>query len=443
MDFSTLIPQFGNLAFTLGAFILALLVIVAIHEYGHYIVGRWCGIHSEKFSLGFGPVIWSRRDRRGTLWQIAALPFGGFVKFLGDNNAASVGGEIREGVDPRRTMLGAPLWARAATVAAGPMANFLLSALIFIGLFSMQGRTAEPLQIERLTALPPAFTQELAPGDTLLAVGDQQIETLSDFSTALDAAPEAETVPYTVERDGQRMTVIGPHPLPPVAQSISPRSAAYRAGMEQGDVITAIDGTPVFSFPQIKAAVEAGQGASLTLTLWNDGTSRDVTLTPKVTDIPSADGGFETRYLIGIVGGALFEPVTEAPGLWTVLSGSVMQVWDIIAKSMSGLWHMLTGAISTCNLSSPIGIADTSGAMAAQGTESFIFFIAFLSTAVGLMNLFPIPVLDGGHLVFHAWEAVTGKPPSARALRIATTLGFSLILTLMGFAMLNDLIFCR
>src|SRR6056297_945556 len=131
LNFMEYLPQFGGFAFTLIAFVIALSIIVAIHEYGHYIVGRWTGIHAEVFSLGFGPVLWSREDRRGTTWQVAALPFGGYVKFLGDANAASVGNEdtdLRE-VDKRRTMLGAPLWARAATVAAGPVFNFALSFL--------------------------------------------------------------------------------------------------------------------------------------------------------------------------------------------------------------------------------------------------------------------------------------------------------------------------
>ena len=130
MEIAQLLPQFGNVAFTIIAFVVALSIIVAIHEYGHYIVGRWCGIHAEVFSLGFGPVLFSRTDRRGTRWQVAALPFGGFVKFLGDANSASVGSVEIADSDKRRTMLGAPLWARALTVVAGPVFNFILSLLV-------------------------------------------------------------------------------------------------------------------------------------------------------------------------------------------------------------------------------------------------------------------------------------------------------------------------
>jgi regulator of sigma E protease len=164
-------------------------------------------------------------------------------------------------------------------------------------------------------------------------------------------------------------------------------------------------------------------------------------LTPKRVDEPLPAGGFDTQWRIGIMNGLAFEPATESVPLGTALTSSVRQVGRIIEGSISGLGHMITGAISTCNLSGPIGIAQTSGAMASQGAQSFIWFIAVLSTAVGLLNLFPIPALDGGHLVFYAYEAVTKRPPSDGALRILTGIGLAMVLTLMVFALGNDL-FC-
>lgn len=433
-----MIPDLGNLPLTIVVFIAALLVIVTIHEYGHYIVGRWCGIFAETFSLGFGPVIAKWTDRRGTQWQLAALPLGGYVKFLGDANAASVGGTA----GARNTMLGAPLWARAATVVAGPMANFLLSALIFMAMFLIQGQVSDPLKIAQMKPLPASYAQGLQPGDEVLTAAGQEATTLAALYELSEDLPSTTSIQYQVLRDGDQITVDGPHPMPPLAGSISPRSAAHRAGLKPGDVITAIDGKQVATFADIRPMVDAGQGAPMTLTVWRDGDSFDVELQPKRTDLPT-DDGFTTRYLIGLTSAPLFEPATETPGLWTVAKTSVTQVWQIIESSLSGLWHMATGAISTCNLSSPIGIADTAGAMAAQGASSYIYFIAFLSTAVGLLNLFPIPILDGGHLLFHAWEAVTGKPPSDGSLRIAMAIGLSLLLGLMTVALLNDLIFCR
>jgi regulator of sigma E protease len=153
------------------------------------------------------------------------------------------------------------------------------------------------------------------------------------------------------------------------------------------------------------------------------------------------EGGFETRWLIGITGGLSFEPVRENVGPFEAIGYGAEQTLFVVRSSLSGLWHMITGAISSCNLQGPIGIAETSGAAASQGIDNFIWFVAVLSTAVGLLNLFPIPVLDGGHLVFHAYEAISGKPPSDKALRIFMTIGLTLLLSLMLFALTND-IFC-
>src|SRR6056297_2818642 len=176
------IPDFGGLAFTLVAFIAALSIIVAIHEYGHYIVGRWSGIHAEVFSVGFGPVLFSRVDRHGTKWQIAALPFGGYVKFLGDSDAAS--GKDGAAIDAldmkerRRSMHGAPLWARSATVAAGPVFNFILSILIFASVLMISGRPVEA-PLVGVPAMLPADMSTLEAGDRINAIAGEPVETLS------------------------------------------------------------------------------------------------------------------------------------------------------------------------------------------------------------------------------------------------------------------------
>jgi regulator of sigma E protease len=224
-------------------------------------------------------------------------------------------------------------------------------------------------------------------------------------------------------------------------RGVAPRGAAADAGLEPGDVITAVDGQEIFAFDQLKSAVEDADGRALALKIWRDGAVLDLTLAPRRTDEPQADGSFATHWRIGVIGGQAFEPATEAAGLGESISAGVAQVWAVIDMSISGLTHMITGAISTCNLSGPIGIAETSGAMASQGLDSFIRFIAVLSTAVGLLNLFPVPALDGGHLVFYAYEAVSGRPPSDAVMRILMTLGIAVILSLMLFALGND-IFC-
>lgn len=442
-----LIPQFGGLVWTVTAFILALSVIVAIHEYGHYIVGRWSGIHADVFSVGFGPILYSRVDKRGTRWQIAALPFGGYVKFAGDSNAAS--GKDEEAMvedDPvklRATMHGAPLWARAATVAAGPIFNFALSIIVFSLVMLSSGVSRDPLTVGEMRPLP-VEASGLQAGDEVLGINGGDLPSSEDsetYRTFIEMLPYDPVLSYDVRRDGSVMTVDGPYILPPLVNTVAPQSAAIRAGIEQGDVIVAINQEPIYAFDQLKSAVEGGNGASLDLTIWRDGETLPVTLTPKRVDEPQEGGGFQTQWRIGIVGGLAFEAATESPGVGQAVVSGVQQTWRIIEGSISGLSHMITGAISTCNLSGPIGIAQTSGAMASQGAQSFIWFIAVLSTAVGLLNLFPVPALDGGHLVFYAYEAVSGKPPSDKALRVLMTFGLATVLTLMVFALGNDL-FC-
>ncbi|WP_298291731.1 RIP metalloprotease RseP [uncultured Litoreibacter sp.] len=443
MDFGGLISAAGGTGWVLLFFVVALSVIVAIHEYGHYIVGRWCGIHAEVFSLGFGPVVYSRVDKHGTKWQLAALPFGGYVKFMGDADAASgKDGEVISSLSEaelKRTMHGAALWRRSATVAAGPVFNFILSILVFAGIFLFSGTTADDPIIGDLKP-NPGNEEVFVAGDRILSVGGVETPDLATFyQVARDTAP-AESVAYVVERDGAEMALDSVYPFPPVLDQLQPQSAAIDAGLQAGDVITSVDGAPIWSLTQVQELVQEGAGTPVQLGVWRNGETLDVELSPRKRDLP-VDGGFETRWLIGFSGGAFFEPPRVTLGAWDALTGGVNQTWFVASSSLSGLWHMITGAISSCNIQGPIGIAQTSGDMASQGAQSFIWFIAVLSTAVGLLNLFPIPVLDGGHLVFHAYEAVTKRPPSDKALNVMMTTGLALLLSLMVFALSNDL-FC-
>ena len=450
MDPLSLIPTFGGLIWTLAAFVVALSVIVFVHEYGHYIVGRWSGIRAEVFSIGFGPVLLSRRDRHGTTWQIAALPFGGYVKFLGDASASSdkaaADYDRLSEEEKRHTMHGAPLWARASTVAAGPVFNFILSILVFGAVLLAQGTPKEPVEIADLKPLP-AEVPRLQPGDVVLEVGGTATPTYEAFYDAVDSLEPGPTATYTVERGGQERAVEAAYPFPPLIDQLQPNSAAMDVGLGKGDVILSVDGEEISAFRQLQELVSESEGRALRLEVWRPaeagqgGDVMEFVLAPRAVDLPTGDGGFETRWLIGMTGGLAYQTATATPGPLAALGYGVNQTLFIVESSLSGLWHMITGAISTCNLSGPIGIAETSGAVASQGAQSFIWFIAVLSTAVGLLNLFPIPVLDGGHLVFHAFEAATGRPPSDRALRILTGIGLTFILSLMLFAVANDL-FC-
>ncbi|GAA6187256.1 RIP metalloprotease RseP [Litorivita sp. NS0012-18] len=439
-----IIPQFGGLLGTIAAFVVALSVIVAIHEYGHYIIGRLTGIKAEVFSLGFGPVIYSRVDKHGTKWQFAALPFGGYVKFLGDANAASgKDGEAMEAMPEemlRHTMHGAPLWARAATVAAGPVFNFMLSIAVFAVVIALRGQVSEPLTVGEMRPTGPAIV-ELMTGDEILKIGGMDVPSFEDsagFDDLATALPKQSPLEYTVLRGGQERVVAGPYLYPPIVTQLSPKSAAYEIDMKVGDVITAVDGAPIAAFAELKEAVEASQGTPLKLDVWRDGEMIDFVLTPRATDEPQEGGSFATNWRIGIAGGLAFEPATAPLGIGTSLWAGVTQTGEIMRGSVSGLWHMITGQISSCNMAGPISIAKISKAQASQGVESFIWFIAVLSTAVGLLNLFPIPMLDGGHLVFYAYEAVAGRPPNDKVLRILMAIGMTIVLSLMLFALFND-----
>ncbi|MFO6463520.1 RIP metalloprotease RseP [Jannaschia sp. KMU-145] len=439
---ASLIPQFGGVIGTLAAFVVALSIIVAIHEYGHYIVGRWCGIKADVFSIGFGPVIWSKMDRHGTKWQLAALPLGGYVKFRGDANAASVGadGTVFEMSEAERatTMTGASLWRRAATVAAGPVFNFILSILVFGGFVLFAGQAVEDAVVGELKSLPTEVVT-LQEGDEVVTIAGQPVASMSELTQAARDLPAAPTVPYEVRRDGAIITVDAALPMPARVEVVQPKSAAWDIGLRPGDVIRAVDGTGIHSFAELQSAVAAGEGAPLALSVWRDGEMLDFVIAPRSMDLPLPEGGFETRYLMGISGALFFDPVTERAGPLEAVSYGVTQTWDILAGSISALSHIITGQISTCNLSGPVSIAEISGAAASQGFSNFIWFIAVLSAAVGMLNLFPIPVLDGGHLVFHAYEAVTGKPPSDGAVKVLMTLGLAIMGALMVFALWNDL----
>ena len=444
---STLLPAFGGVGFTLIAFVVCLSIIVFIHEYGHYIVGRWSGIHAEVFSIGFGPVLFARVDRRGTFWQVAAIPLGGYVRFKGDKGAASDADtnalDDMDAAERRSTMHGAPLWARASTVAAGPIFNFILSLILFFWLSISQGVTKNPLTVGQVYDVPQV--SEVQVGDILKRVGSIDVPAdgeFSDFFLAIRENPDGPIIDYVVERNGRDVVVQGPAMDLARISSLIPRSAAIEAGLKVGDVITHVNGDPIHYFSDLKVAVEGSNGAPLSLRVYRAGETLDFDLQPKKVEEQNDQGGYDVFWRIGIVSTLYaFEPESEAIGVTEAAQNAARTTYSVMKASITGLVDVVTGAISSCNLSGPIGIAETSGQMARQGGDSLIWFIAVLSTAVGLINLFPIPVLDGGHLVFHGYEAVTGRPPNLRVMNVLMMAGLAIVLSFMMFALFND-VFC-
>jgi regulator of sigma E protease len=437
-----IVAALGGTAWTLAFFIVALSVIVFVHEYGHYIVGRWSGIHSEVFSIGFGPVLYSRTDKRGTRWQIAAIPFGGYVKFLGDADASSVRSGDVSGLsteERRHTMAGAPLWARSATVVAGPLFNFILTFVLLAGLALVMGVPREEPAVGKLRAFPVAEAS-LVEGDVILAVEGQPTPDWETFGKVTDALKGKTTLDYRVMRDGAEVTVTGPHPQAPVVGEVQLRSAAMDAGLQEGDVILKAAGKDVRFFGELPEIVAAAKGEPVALTVWRDGKTFDLSITPRIRTVDDGNGGFTERYLLGLYSGMFFEPAVRSVGPWEAATGAAQTMWVMTTTTFSGLSHMIQGAISSCNLSGAIGMAETAGDAARNGAESFVGMIAILSLGIGILNLFPIPVLDGGHLVFHAYEAITRRQPAEWALRILMTVGLTLVLSIMIFGLSRDLL---
>lgn len=436
-----IVAALGGTVWTVAFFIVALSVIVFVHEYGHYIVGRWTGIHSEVFSIGFGPVLFSRTDKHGTRWQVAAIPFGGYVKFLGDADASSVRqGDVSglTAAERRHTMAGAPLWARTATVAAGPVFNFILTFGLLVGLALAIGVPRDEPTAGAVRAYP-FEGPSLQEGDVIRAVEGRPTPDWKSFGDVTDTLKGRVTLAYTVQRGGEELVVNGPHPMAPVIGEVQLRSAAMDAGLQEGDVILKAGGKDVRYFDELPEIVAASKGEPVTLTVWREGKTFEQTLTPRIRTVDDGQGGFTERYLLGLYSGMFFEPATRSVGPWEAVTTALTGMWTMTTTTFSGLWHMIQGAISSCNLSGAIGMAEVAGDAARNGAESFIGMLAILSFGVGLLNLFPIPVLDGGHLVFYAYEAVVRRQPSERALRVLMTAGLTLVLSIMIFGLSRDL----
>ncbi|MEO0911765.1 MAG: RIP metalloprotease RseP [Pseudomonadota bacterium] len=443
MELISEIPVVGGFVGTLIAFLAALSVVIFVHEYGHYIVGRWCGIHPVKFSLGFGPVIVKRTDKRGTQWQIAALPLGGLVQFLGDADGASRPDHEALRAAPEdlkhKAFHTAAVWRRALTVAAGPFANFLFSAVVFTCLALWVGQPADrPVmgEIEPVPGLEIAVQE----GDEVLSVNGEEIAAFRDIFQIASAMPVHGPLTLEVLREGERLTLEAPHPSLTLVGRVLPYSAARRAGLQEHDYIDVVDGQKMRSFADLLTIVDTSEGRTLSMEVLRDGERLNIEMAPLASPVELPDGGFETRYRIGIVGTGIYQPQFVSYGFVEAVSVGTMEVYNVIYRSFSGIYHMISGALSPSLLQGPIGIAQMSGETASLGLLEFISFVAIISTAIGMLNLFPVPVLDGGHLAMFAYEAIRGKAPSEKFLGWVMPTGLALVLLLMLFATYNDLV---
>lgn len=351
------------------AWLPVLLAVIIIHEFGHFIVARWCHIKVDTFSIGFfGPVLFSRHDWHGTRWVVTAVPLGGYVKFAGDDNAASLTTSERLAAmtpEQRKTaFIAKPLWQRAAVVIAGPMANFLSAILIFALVASVSG-------------IPQPWNK---------------VEVVAD-------------------------------------------GAAARAGIVNGDIITSIDGTPIKGFSSLLRIVTNSQGRELAIGVNRDGQALTVRVKPQEKTVDDNFGGKDTRYMIGVRehSDRLKQPIVY-PSIPGALWHGVETTWQIIADTVTAMsqWSFFqkVGGLPT--------MIDVSNKVATYGIVPLLQLTAILSVSIGFINLLPIPILDGGHLMFYAAEAVRGKPLSDRALDYGAWVGLVLVSSLMMLALWND-----
>ncbi|MEA2738275.1 MAG: regulator of sigma protease [Acetobacteraceae bacterium] len=354
----TVIPDFIRSA---AAFVVVLGVLVFVHELGHYLAARWRGVRVEAFSIGFGKAIASWTDRHGTVWKLAWLPLGGYVKLHGQERPQDVAEEVRALWIPGETFHDKSVLSRAIVVAAGPVANFVLAMVLFSGLF--------------------------------IALG----------------------TPVTL----------------PVVGGVLPDSAASRAGLMVNDRVVTIGGQPIRTFEDLQHIITIHPSETLAMTIQRDGAERQVAVTTESRGTPGHEVG-----LLGVRGGAVeYRHVSVPVALWS----GVTQTWTITADTFAGLAQMIGGTRGTEELGGPLRIAQLSGQIAELGAASLISFIAVLSVNLGLINLFPIPVLDGGHLLFYLAEALRGRPLPQRAQEYGFRAGLAFLAGLFVFATWNDL----
>ena len=441
-----------SLLHTVVAFIVALGVLIVVHEYGHYLVARLCGVKVLRFSVGFGrPLLMKRTGPDRTEWAIAAIPFGGYVKMLDE----------REGpVDPaerHRAFNRKSVWRRFAIVLAGPLFNFLFAIAVYAGLFMYGLPEARPIM-----AAPPAGSVAaaagLSAGTTVRAVDGEPIATWQDLRWRLlehalqgqsvrldtiDARGHLDSVTLdlsgfsandaeadVLDRAGLRLYR---PPLPPVLGQVLSGSPAERAGLQAGDRIVAADGAPVTDWEALVNAVRAKPGIPLALTVVRGATQRILEVTPDaktrlIGAAPYQPPGYAAKMLVR---------VQHAP-LAAVARGAA-KTWDIATFSLKMLGRMLLGEISWRHLSGPVTIADFAGQSAQMGWIPYVTFLALISISLGVLNLLPVPLLDGGHLMYYVIEIIKGRPVSERFMELGQRVGLALLLVMMAFAFYNDL----
>jgi len=435
-------------------FAVTLGVLVVFHELGHYVVARLVGVKVLRFSVGFGRIVWSRRlGRDRTEWALSAVPLGGYVKMVDERE-----GEVAP-ADLGRAFNRQSVWRRIAIVAAGPVANLLLAVLLFAGTY-VAGIPGERAILAAPPAGSPAAVAGLAASDEVVAVNGEHVLSWQDLRWRLLKASGNDDATVTVDRSGIRsqhllslqslrrddwegnfVSVLGLKIDlgPPRVNDVLPGRPAAVAGLRAGDAIIAIDGQAVRSPSEVAAITNAHPGERLAFTVLRDGASQDIAVVPE----PSDQDGKK----IGLAGMRLaVDPAAVAQIGTTVRYGPAEAVvqgarktWELSLFTVKMLGRILTGQASLKNVSGPLTMADYAGQSAQAGVLTFIGYLALISISLGVLNLLPVPLLDGGHLMYYLAEIVKGGPVPDRVIEVGQRIGMAVLAMLMALALFNDL----
>ncbi|AZQ09840.1 sigma E protease regulator RseP [Shewanella khirikhana] len=444
-----------------ASFIVALGLLITAHEYGHFYIARRCGVKVERFSIGFGKPLWRRQGADGTEYVIAMIPLGGYVKML-DERVDEVPAALANQAFNRKSV-----WQRIAIVAAGPIANFIFAVFALYIMYLIGVPSVKPV-INSTQADSPAAVINVKEPMQILAVSGQKVRNweevnlalvghIGDDSLSLTLAPlnrlEGQTADertFTLDTrnwrfDPEKESAIGtlglgmlrPQILPVVAQ-VSKDSAAEAAGVQVGDEIVGIDGVSYAGWEWFVTTIQSSADKSIQLTIKRNGEQKVLTATPR----PGKGADGKTVGLIGIVPQASELPesmrIQLQYGVIDSLAVAADKTWQLVVVSVKMIGKLFTGDVSVKNLSGPISIAQGAGNSANFGLVYFLGFLALISVNLGIINLLPLPVLDGGHLLYYFVEVITGKPVPEKVQEIGFRFGAALLLMLMSIALFND-----